>query len=78
MTLDDHLAKTWPVAEQPTEVKPPPDDRLTAFLYILIRDHLPLGVVNKIYVDVEVEPDALVLSNPELAYMARDFARRLR
>lgn len=52
------------------------NDRLTSFLYELMRDHLPLGVVEKLVRD-SLEPDA-AYTNGWLAKYAKDLADRLR
>lgn len=77
MTIDDHLDEAWPRAEAPTEIREAVDDRLVAFLYRLMRDHLPVGVVRQITVELE-DHDAFVLSSPPLAYLAREIAEVLR
>jgi hypothetical protein len=57
-------------------------DRLTSFLYELMRDHLPAGEVEALVASVEEE--ALSLENPNvysngwLAQYAADLAQRLR
>ncbi len=59
------------------EIKSPA--RLESFLYILGRDHLPLGVVEKILRDhVESTGDNnLVFTNEDLAKWAQRVAKRL-
>lgn len=52
------------------------DDRLTAFLYTLGRDHLPLGVVNGFLKDT-AGLSGFVLSDPNLAAWARNAAKKL-
>ena len=34
-----------------SESKKPMNDRLTKFLYVLVRDHVPIGVINQIIVE---------------------------
>lgn len=57
------------------------DARLATFLYLLMRDHVPTGVVTKVMQDVD-ELDARNLkptfSNPELEAMAARYAESLR
>lgn len=78
MTLDDHLEETWPRNEAVMAEKPPAADALTAFLYLLMRDHLPIGTLTAILSDIEINPAAFVLTNGPLAVLARDLAGRLR
>jgi hypothetical protein len=53
------------------------NDPLTAFLYLLVRDHLPLGIVEKVM--KEIGPDDLEMhfTNGWLAMWADDVAVRL-
>lgn len=55
-------------------------DRLVAFLYDLLRDHLPAGEVEKLVRDAEVvSPENIaVYTNGYLARYAKDLADRLR
>jgi hypothetical protein len=75
--LDDHLEKTWPKIEAPTAAPRPPDDQLTAFLYLLMRDHLPIGVLHRLAREVE-DHESFILSNRPMVLLARDLAGRLR
>lgn len=52
-------------------------DRLEAFLYVLMRDHLPVGVVTKIVRDLQLS-GRFKLTTPELAALARLRASELR
>jgi hypothetical protein len=52
------------------------NDRLTSFLYELMRDHLPLGVVEKLVCD-SMESD-VAYTNGWLAKYAEDLAKRLK
>ena len=53
-------------------------ERLTAFLYILMRDHLPSGTVEKIMMDhVDVIIETPVYSNQHLVAHAREIADRI-
>jgi hypothetical protein len=52
------------------------NDRLTSFLYDLIRDHLDAGTVEKLVRDAQ-EPD-VAYTNGWLAKYAEDLAKRLR
>ncbi len=64
--------------ERSGEVTSP--DKLVSFLYTLMRDHLPAGVVEKILVE-DVERCAgktIEYSNGYLASYAQDVANRLR
>lgn len=55
-------------------------DPLIAFLYELMRDHVPPGVVEKVVRNSELpsEDDTYVLSNVHLARYAEEIAIRLR
>lgn len=55
-----------------------PHNKIEAFMYILLRDHLPSGVVEKIMVE-HVEPDYKdVEYSNEFGYAAaKDLAKRL-
>lgn len=50
-------------------------DRLTSFLYDLLRDHLPSGVVERMVREADAD---IQYTNGWLAEYARDLARRLR
>lgn len=52
------------------------NDPLVSFLYILLRDNLPAGEVEKLTIDAEKYPEA-VLSNRYLAEYATSIASRL-
>lgn len=52
------------------------NDRLTSFLYELMRDHLPAGIVEKLVRDAS-EPD-VAYTNGWLAKYAEDLAKRLK
>jgi hypothetical protein len=52
------------------------DNRLVAFLYVLGRDHVPLGVVNGFLKDTAAL-SGFVLSDPHLAAWARSRAIQL-
>lgn len=79
MTLDDHLEETWPRHEAVTTPEEAPGlDPVAAFLYLLMRDHLPIGTVTKMMIEVERPREALVFTNGPLAVLARDLAGRLR
>ena len=58
------------------------DDKLTAFLYILLRDHIPAGAMEEIargFVEYDDEPrHDYEFSNGWLAQYAQDLANRLR
>jgi len=51
--------------------------KLQAFLYILVRDHLPFGEVERIVMDLEQHPDSYTFSEEHLAEYAADLATRL-
>jgi hypothetical protein len=53
------------------------ESRLVSFLYELMRDHVPLGVVEEIVQASEKEPDVLY-TNGWLAKYAEDIANRLK
>lgn len=61
------------------KTEPIPHDKLEAFLYILLRDHLPSGVVEKIMLEhVESNLTEVTYSN-EFGYAAaKDLAQRLK
>ncbi|HEY5268258.1 MAG TPA: hypothetical protein VII94_03940 [Candidatus Saccharimonadales bacterium] len=52
------------------------NDRLTSFLYDLLRDHLPVATVEKLVRDAQ-EPDC-AYTNGWLAKYAEDLAKRLK
>lgn len=53
-------------------------DKLTDFLYILMRDHLPLGTVEKIYQEHITHEKQCQFCNGYLASYAKDLAKRLK
>lgn len=55
-------------------------DPLEVFLYLLMRDHLPVGAVEKLVKDCELTADdsKAQLSNGWLGEYAKDLAARLR
>lgn len=53
-------------------------DRLTSFFYVLMRDHLPPGVVTEVVIDAHVGEGPFVLSNGPLAQFAEHLAHKLR
>lgn len=53
------------------------EGRLTSFLYELMRDHVPLGVVADLARGAEVEDGPVLYSNGWLARYAEDLAKRL-
>ena len=53
------------------------ESRLVSFLYELMRDHVPLGIVESIVQASEKEPDVLY-TNGWLAKYAEDIANRLK
>ena len=54
------------------------NDKLVAFLYILLRDHLPAGVVEEIMVNhVEKFSGTPVFDNPFTEGHARELAGRM-
>lgn len=52
--------------------------KLTAFLYIIIRDHLPSGAVANaiMYLESMIEDD-VEFSNEHLKALAEDYAKRI-
>ena len=52
--------------------------KLKAFLYILMRDHLVPGEVEKIVMDLEAHPGSYIFSNEHLAQYAELLSARLR
>lgn len=53
-------------------------DRLTSFLYLLMRDHLPPGVVTEVVIDAHVGEGPTTLSNGYLALYAEHLAYKLK
>ena len=54
-------------------------DRLVSFLYILMRDHIPSGQLETIYLDHVINQKAdSIFTNGWLANYAKDFAERLK
>jgi hypothetical protein len=54
----------------------PKSDKLEAFLYLLMRDHVPVGVVPKI---IEEIPDCnLIFSNSDLHNIAKNYSKILK
>ena len=53
------------------------DSRIVAFLYLLMRDHLPTGVVAEVTKELEATPGTNVLTNGWLAKYAEHIARAL-
>ena len=53
-------------------------DPFVCFLYILMRDHLPLGVVEEIYRDHVAGSTTHEYTNGYLAGYAKDLAERMR
>ena len=52
--------------------------KLTAFLYLMMRDHLPTGIIAKIVLDIdELEIDKIEYSNDHLKALAEDYAKRI-
>lgn len=53
-------------------------EKLTAFLYIIIRDHLPAGTIANaiIYLESMIEDD-VEFSNENLKSLAEDYAKRI-
>jgi transcriptional regulator with XRE-family HTH domain len=83
--IDQALAG-YPVLEQVSSAEftvstpPPPPSflRLEAFLYVLLRDHLPAGAVESIVCDhAEKITGAIEFSNKQLGAYAHQLARRL-
>lgn len=57
-------------------------NKLTAFLYLLMRDHVPTGTVAKLIMDIDEldmspEHGAMAFSNYHLKTMAEDYASRI-
>lgn len=53
-------------------------DAITSFLYQLMRDHLPAGVVEKLVREVAAEPEEQVFTNGWLAKYANNLAEELK
>lgn len=54
------------------------EQKLTAFVYLLLRDHIPSGKLNKIMDDIaNIGERNAVYSDKNLEAMAQDFAKRL-
>lgn len=71
---DKHKAAVERMREASGEVNG--DNRLAAFLYLLTRDHLPVGVVETLLLQTEGE-HGYVFTNGWLAQWAEDAAGRL-
>jgi len=54
-----------------------PNHKLTAFLYLLIRDHLPSGKVAKLIMDVHKITENIEYTNEHLEALAKDYATRI-
>lgn len=55
-----------------------PEDRLTRFLYLLMRDHLPTGVIAKLIEQINETGDReVIFSNKQLEAMASSYAVEL-
>lgn len=54
------------------------EDKLTSFLYELMRDHIPCGVVEKIMLHLHDEHETIFFTNGWLASYAKDIAERLK
>ena len=52
-------------------------ESMVAFIYLLIRDELPLGSVARIVQEIEKIEDGVKFTNNGLEQSARDFVRRL-
>ena len=54
-------------------------NKLAAFLYLIMRDHVPTGVIANIIQEVDelAEDDTIVCSNDHLKAMAEDYAERI-
>lgn len=64
-----------PVSYLPRAVS---ESRLQFFLYLLLRDHLPAGVVEQLVREVSsLPPVGHGFSNPALAHYAGELARRI-
>lgn len=56
------------------------EDRLSCLFYVILRDHLPAGTLEKImkeYIVVLNEWNTPVFSHSHLGYLSRDFAKAL-
>ena len=52
--------------------------KLTAFLYLIMRDHLPTGIIAKIIMDIdELDTGRIEYSNDHLRALAEDYAGRI-
>ena len=77
MKFPDPLACDEPLLETCKDVT---DDRpLVAFLYHFLRDHVPIGIVEKIMDTIEDDPpvETWLLSNPFLANYCKHLADRI-
>lgn len=54
------------------------DDPLVSFLYLLMRDHLPIGDVEAIALEISLDRQPTAFTNGHLARYAKDLAARLR
>lgn len=53
------------------------DVRLTTFLYLLMRDHVPMATVDRVIRDLPPEGDPAIFDVPELAGLAARLADRI-
>ena len=56
----------------------PTEDRLARFLYLLARDHLPTGEIEKILAEHIESADVGMMSSGHLLKLAESWAERLR
>lgn len=54
------------------------NERLVYFLYLMMRDEVPTGVICKHITDISGCDRDIHFSNPHLEALARDYANRLR
>ena len=54
-------------------------NKLTAFLYIMMRDEVPTGTIAKVIQDIDeiIGDDETEYSNDHLKAMAEDYAKRI-
>jgi hypothetical protein len=51
--------------------------KLQSFLYLLLRDHVVAGEVEKLVIEVEAHPGPNTFSNPYLESYAKELSARL-
>jgi hypothetical protein len=69
----DHMRK---IRKQSGEINS--NDKLTCFMYLLGRDHLPLGIIEEIMLKIQDKDMEIEYSNGWLAQYAQNISSRLK